>query len=336
MGRSGAGGGGGRSGGFSHSSGSRGFSRSGGSSSRSGAGSSSRSGSSFSSGPIFSNRGVSYHRHYHSGPSVHYGRSYSVGGPSGGAAGILVFFMAFILIVAVFLVIGLGAGGGAPQSTIQRERVDSTYTFDRNCVVDELGWLDNRGKLTKGLEYFYKETGVQPWIVLTYVTSETDTDAKREAWVKNYFDTNCNPSTFMYVYFETDDTSVKGPDVVWWGDIAASVMDTEAVDIFLNYLDSDWVTWDVDDTDGMFVHIFEKTANTIMRVSTTGKDIMKYVIIFAIVVVALIGFVVLFNKKRDAERERAAETERILQAGQNQATYGSPTDAADDLTSKYD
>lgn len=330
MGRSGGGGGGGHSGGFSHSSGSRGFSRSGGSSSRSGAGSSGRSGGSFGS----SYGRTSYSRHYHYGPSYGVTRVYSPGGGGGVMAMLMTVFVVFILAVAIIMLANSSSG---TQSTIQREKLSNPDAWVGSCIVDELGWMNNNGsKAKKGMHEFWEETGVQPYIALTNQTSDTDTDAEREAWAQEYFDTHCSSTSFLYVYFETGNSSIKGPDVVWWGPAAASVLDDEAVGIFLNYLDSDWDTWDADDTDGMFQHIYSKTADTIMKVSTTGKDIMKWFIIAVVVVVVIAGVIVIMNKKRKAERERAEETERILQAGQNQAMYGSSGDTADDLTSKYD
>ena len=91
-------------------------------------------------------------------------------------------------------------------------------------------------------------------------------------------------------------------------------MDNEAVGLFWNYLDADWVSWDSNDTDGMMIHIFDRTAKTIMRVSTTTKDIVLWVVI-GLVVIAVGSFtVIVITKKRNAERERAEETERILSA----------------------
>ena len=113
---------------------------------------------------------------------------------------------------------------------------------------------------------------------------------------------------------------------------AGEVMDDEAIDIFYKYLDSDWVNWDADDTDGMFVDIFTRTANDIMKKHTTGKDLVKIILI--IVAVAVAGFVIVMviTTKRKAEAEKAEETERILNAGPH--TYG--TSESDKLTEKYD
>lgn len=342
MGRSGGGGGGGHSGGFSHSSGSRGFSRSGGSSSRSGAGGSSPSsgfgGFGGSLGSMGRNviRSTVYQRNYYGPGTRRYSASYQVPVRSGVWSMIMTAIIVIIMVGAMIFMMNKNATGGV-QSTIPREKLSNPDAFVSSCIVDELGWMNGNGaKAKKGMQQFWKETGVQPYIVLTEVTPETDTDAEREAWAQQYFDTHCSDTTFMYVYFETGNNSVKGPDVVWYGPAAAGVMDDEAIGIFLNYLDSYWSTWDADDTDGMFNQIFTKTSDTIMHVTTTGKDLVKYGIV-AVIVIAIGTFaIIMFNKKRAAERERAAETERILQAGQNQQTFGTDDSDMDDLTSRYD
>lgn len=345
MGRSGVGGGG-HSSGMSHSSGSRGFSRSGGSSSRSGAGSGpSRSGGGFGGfGGGFNFGGGCFrpprpyggvHVHNHYGPSYGYRREYTMSRRGGSIVGGIFTLVIILFFLAVMLIAQSGSAGGV-QSTIQREKLSNPNAWVSNCVVDELGWVGSRSKMEKGMKQFYDKTGVQPYVVLTYETADLSTSAAREAWAQQYFDENCATSGFLYVYFETSNPNMKGPDVVWWGSAASAVLDNEAVDIFLNYLDSYWETWDADDTSGMFGQIYSKTADTIMKVSTTGKDVMKYAIIAVIVIAIGVFAIVLFNKKRKAERERADETERILQAGQNQAQFGSSGDDMEDLTSKYD
>lgn len=49
-----------------------------------------------------------------------------------------------------------------------RGSIDNNKTFDGSCYNDKLGWIGSSGKSTllKGLEKFYNETGIQPYVVL--------------------------------------------------------------------------------------------------------------------------------------------------------------------------
>ena len=133
MGRAGGGGhsGGHSSGGHSSSRMSGGHSFGGGSSHRAGSGSS-HSGPSFGGG-YHSN---SFGNYNHYGPT-YVGRRFYGGGFSG-ITGIIV---AIIFVIAIFS--GLSTKGNIPASTQNREKVHTGVVFDNNCVVDEIGWIDN-------------------------------------------------------------------------------------------------------------------------------------------------------------------------------------------------
>lgn len=254
----------------------------------------------------------------------------------GYAVGMAIAMVVTFILIGVFILM-LANSSSNQQSTIVREKINSGNAFVSDCVVDDLDWCDNQRKMKKAMESFWRETGVQPYIILTYVTDETDTEAKQQAWAQNLLDTQLSRDSFLWVYFE-----IPGSDEPGWyagacGAEAKAVMDDEAISIFNNYVNEYWFTWDENDTDGMFQRIFDKTANTIMRVPTNGWDVLKTMMIGSIIVSLAIVAFCWWMHKRQAEKERAEETERILKAGQNQQTYGTSSDPEmDDLTSKYD
>ena len=222
------------------------------------------------------------------------------------------------LLVVVFLVTKFGGSLTGGRSTIARERIDGTE-FVANCVVDEIDYINNEGKTGRGLKEFWKETGVQPWVYFKAYEPSLNSDETCAAWAKSYAESLGYNHIFLFVYFESEAESLGNDSTPGYmyhitGPSATQVMDNEAVGLFWNYLDADWVSWDSNDTDGMMIHIFDRTAKTIMRVSTTTKDIVLWVVI-GLVVIAVGSFtVIVITKKRNAERERAEETERILSA----------------------
>lgn len=242
------------------------------------------------------------------------------------------------LLVVVFLVTKFGGSLTGGRSTIARERIDGTE-FVANCVVDEIDYINNEGKTGRGLKEFWKETGVQPWVYFKAYEPSLNSDEACAAWAKSYSESLGYNHIFLFVYFESEaeshgNDSTPGYMYHITGPSATQVMDNEAVGLFWNYLDADWVSWDANDTDGMMIHIFDRTAKTIMRVSTTTKDIVLWVVI-GLVVIAVGSFtVIVITKKRNAERERAEETERILSAS-NDMLQGTES-SAERLGQMYD
>lgn len=318
MGRAGGGGhsGGHSSGGHSSSRMSGGHSFGGGSSHRAGSGSS-------HSGPSF---GGGYHsnpfgNYNHYGPT-YVGRRFYGGGCFSGITGIIV---AIIFVIAIFS--GLSTKGNIPASTQNREKVHTGVAFDNNCVVDEIGWIDNMSKTEKRLQNFYNKTGIQPYVVFHKYDESLKTESDKEAYANKYYEENIDDEgTFLFMYFAEQATD---DDVGYMcyvnGKQVTSVMDSEAVDIFWAYIDEYWAT-DMS-TDDMIVKTFDSTAKRIMDKSTTGADVAKYVVILVIVCAGGFVIICMLRMKFKRDKEKAEETERIL---------NTPLDKSeDDLLNKY-
>lgn len=325
MGRAGrGGGGGGRSSGGGHSmSRSGGGHRVGGGSRAGGGGGSSRLGST-STRHSHSSRGMHGHIHSH---GYGYRRTQRYTSDSN----LIYFFIALALVVMVSLAESFFSGGSV-KSTINREKLDSGNAYINDCIIDELGWFDNVTSSERNLKSFYDKTGVQPYIYLKDYDASLTTDSQKEEFAKNYYDTHFeNENIFLFVYFaERDVDNDVGYMAYANGLMTSSVMDSEAVEIFWNYVDRYWYS-DMS-TDKMFATIFDKTGSTIMQVSTTGADVAKYAVIGVVVITVICLGLHFFKQKRKAERERAEETERIL----NTPIQELANDRVDDLTKKYD
>ncbi len=138
------------------------------------------------------------------------------------------------------------------------------------------------------------------------------TDAQKEAYAQQYYDEYIgNEDTFLYMYFADADPDSVGYMQTVNGKNTEAVMDPEAVNIFWNYLDSEWTS--SKSTDDMFVDVFDKTADRIMTKTATGKDVaMRTLLVGGIVIVAA-AIIILVMMKHRREKEKAEETRRILE-----------------------
>jgi hypothetical protein len=213
-------------------------------------------------------------------------------------------------------------------STIVREKLDTGNAYINDCIIDEIGWFDNVSKTESQLKDFWKQTGVQPYIILKAYDASLTTNSEKEQWSQNYYDENFDTENiFLYVYFAEEDVDNDVGYMTYTnGYQTSSVMDSEAVEIFWNNIDKYWYT-DLS-TDEVFVQAFDDTADTIMHVSTTGKDILKWILI--IVAILLIGGIIvnLVKQKNKRAKEKAEEDQKILNTPINDL-------AKDNLEDKY-
>lgn len=219
-------------------------------------------------------------------------------------------FLIVLTIAAMYMVPFIG-GGSSGVSTIERHKLESGNGFENNCITDELGWFENESRTESKLKDFYQETGVQPIILFKKYDASLKNDDDKAKWAEDYYEDYINrEDVFLYVYFCEKNESDVGYMCYVNGFETSSVMDSEAVGIFWNNIDRYWYQ-DIS-TDEVMIRAFNDTADTIMRVSTTGGDIFKWILI--VVAVGGAGFVIIkvMKTKRQHEAEEAKETERIL------------------------
>ena len=248
----------------------------------------------------------------HIGPTyVGGGGRYRRAGCSSALVSILVIVIFAVVMIAV--VYNSGNSGGIPKSTVNRERLDAG-SFTPDCVVNEIGWVDDEGfserSLGAGLQKFWDATGVQPYVLLTYMDSETDTADERFDWTDAYYEANIGREDAMLVVYFDDE-----PDGVWemvCGNMTGTVLDDEAKDIFWGCLDRYWNdTYNYSVEDAIETG-FRTAGERIMTKTTTGMDVVKIIVIIVGIVV-LAGVVLIFLKtKRAHDAQRAEEEARIL------------------------
>ncbi|MCC8167844.1 MAG: hypothetical protein LIO37_00680, partial [Clostridiales bacterium] len=227
-----------------------------------------------------------------------YGGGYGYGG--GGCSGSILSIV-IILVVAVFFIIRLVAGSvvsfstgvtsainkllgnettyesessdnnndydndnSVVSSSNNREKADTGVEFSSDCILDEIGWVEDAEATGAALEDFYNATGVQPYIYFkAYDESVTEYDDQEQYAFDWYEDNIDNEGTFLFVYFADEDTdNVVGQMFYVCGYDIDEVMDEEAVDIFWEYLNEYWYS-DLS-TDDMLIQTFNSTAEAIM------------------------------------------------------------------------
>lgn len=286
-------------------------------------------------------------RRYYGGPGVPPPGpgGYRRGPGCGGYMGMLV------LVLIIVGIISMGAAGSSTsyvrdttsvaQTTTVREKLDTGNAYMNDCIDDQLGWFDNVSSTEASLKDFWQETGVQPYIILKSYDESLTTDDAKEDWAVNYYEANFTAEgredVFLYVYFAEEDTDNEVGYMTYTnGNQSSVVMDSEAVEIFWNYIDFYW--YSDSSTDDLFINVFDKTADNIMHAAKTqaeasaarAKTLMCIVIVAGVCIVGVIIYKTTKEKNR-REKEKAEETERILNTPLDKYT-----DKAEDLASKYE
>lgn len=304
MGRSSAGGGGGgrssSGGSFRSSSGHRSFD----------GGRSSRGTGGFESGGSF---------HRGTGPfggSGYYGRPYRRpmyygGGMSGGSI--------LALIVIVFLISAFSAfrsRNSVPDESIQvssmdREKLPASMTRETEYYQDDLGWIGNAYELEEGMKYFYQKTGVFPYLWITDTVdgdswpSDEKIDEKLDTMYTELFDDEGH-AILMYL----DAGGGQYITRCLRGASAKTVLDEEATEILLDYLDA-YATSDLSD-EAYFSTCFTKAADRMMSRTTNSMDVVKIVVIIAAVLLAVVILTSFLLHRRKLKLEQAKVDSDIL------------------------
>lgn len=274
------------------------------------------------------NRGPSMHHYHHTPPPPrrgYYGYRRNVYTSSSSGLGTLIACL-IVFAVVIFSFFMIASDDSDVTSTINREKIENPIPYDNNCIKDELGYVENTSKLSKNLKNFYNKTGIQPYIYLKSYDETLTSDSQKDNYAQNWYEQNIdNEDTFLFVYYEDQDPNEIGYMAYVNGKQVTSVMDSEAVNIFWNYIDRYW-TDDSLSTVEVFTKTFNSTANTIMEKSTTSNDIIKIICIIIGIIIVIGGIIYILRMKFKRDKEKAKETVEILKT---------PLDKSDELRDKY-
>ncbi|MCL2500874.1 MAG: hypothetical protein FWE90_11165 [Defluviitaleaceae bacterium] len=264
------------------------------------------------------------------------------GGPvrGGGGCGCFTMILAVFVLIIVISVIGqmfnFGAPGGGQvtRSTVQREALSrSAADSSVPLIVDANRWIANRTEAERGLHNFHNATGVRP---ILYITDNingagplnvTEDTLRRfaETQYTAYAGDNQAHLLFLFVVDNFNYSMWVQP-----GNATHRIMDGEAIDILMDYVERFWST--EQDNSRMFSRAFDRAGTSIMSVH---RSPWITVLIVAGVLLILFLLYTWWKAKQDRKREEAAETERIL--GQDLTEFGSSgADEASKLAQMYE
>lgn len=287
--------------------------------------------------------------HHHHRPVIFYGGGggYHRGGYYGGtgcgtAVAILVAIIVFIwissVLMSVFSVFSSEPFHDTQTNTTHRTALSGEVNMT-DWYEDEIGWVSSPNVMIQGLEDFYHETGIQPYILFVkYDSGLWNSDgslnpADATEYLEDvYSSTFTDEAHFIFAYFQCKNDSrdeMDGEFRYLSGYSADTIMDNEAIDIFWGYFEKNYNDLSLS-MEKMISKTFTETGERIMSAPTNGWDFAKvFVIIIGIIVVAVVIFLIIKNNNK-RKKEKAEETQRILNTPLN--TFGNDTS---DLEDKY-
>jgi uncharacterized membrane protein len=255
----------------------------------------------------------------------------------GGGCGCLVAIIVLIIVIILFsaLTSNFGSLFSRPEtdfeitkSTIQREALPKGSVNETDYYYDELDWIGNETKLLSGLRYFYQKTGVQPFLYITDNVNGSNypSMSQLDDFANGLYDELfTDEAHLLFVFFEYNEGYMTRYVA---GTQAKTVIDTEAGDILLDFVDRNYYDDSLDD-ETFFSKSFSEAADRIMDV--TRSPWINVMMVFGAAVIAVVLFIWWrsHKKQKDLEEKR---TQEIL---------NTPLDKFDDLeaeqlTKKYE
>ncbi len=241
---------------------------------------------------------------------------------------VLVAVVAFSAIASIFGGNSSGSSSSITKSTVERTPLDSSYVVETDYYTDELDWIRSASTLETGMKHFYKETGVQPYLYITDTVNgtndptEDDLEAYGDELYSQLFEDEAH---ILLIFYEYD-----GIYSTWYvcGAQAKTVIDSEAADILLDYIDSYYYSNMTDEE--MFSQAFYDAADRIMTVTRSQWPIVIAVLLVLVIIVVLFMWWRARQKQKNIEAE---QTKQILNTPLE--TFGTESDDADELAKKY-
>ncbi len=293
-------------------------------------------GGGFGGGPGgFGPRPPHHHHHSHMPIFIPFGgrrRGYGYGGGGGGCGcatlPVLLTFAVVILVLAIgFAALTQSGGGEVTRSTVKREPLPKGSVTETAYYTDQLGWVGSKTKLADGMKNFYDRTGVQPHLYITDTINGTHNPSEDDfrAVEDEIYDSLFSDEAHVLLIFFEYDSKYR----TWYrcGSQADTVLDSEAMDILLDYLD--YYYYSSLSTEEYFSESFDEAGKRIMSVTVSPWVWVGGVAAaLAIVIVAFVWW----GKAKKQKNLEAEQKERILNTPLE--TFGDKD--FEDMKNRYD
>ena len=222
-----------------------------------------------------------------------------------------------IIVMMVLSILFSFAGSRNEYSSVTKNTTERTalegVVSKTDWYEDNIGWISSKSTLISGLEEFYKETGVQPYILFVEYSSDLwngntlNSTAADEYLEEVYAEKFTDEGHFIFAYFQCANDSkaeMEGEFRYLMGYSVDTIMDSEAISILWGYFEINYYDTSLS-IEEMISNTFEQTAESIMSSPTNGWDVLKVIlIIVAIIIIVVIIYKMVKNKqKRDKEKE---------------------------------
>lgn len=189
--------------------------------------------------------------------------------------------------------------------TNAREALASSEVTETEYYTDEGEWIVSESRLLEGLEDFYEETGVQPYVYILANGEVTDEDEIAEMAEELYDELFTDEGHFLLVF--CDDNNGGYYYGYYAGASALAVMDTAAVNVLADELEYYYANAYYDEE--VFSYAFAETADIIMSetVTTDGLsgDTIQLIVQLIIAAVLFICLrVYLYRKQKKIEEQQ--------------------------------
>lgn len=273
-----------------------------------------------------------------------YGFGGGPGGNRGAGCGGSIFSTIVIIGILIVVLMTIFGNGGSNQSsggssnvtasTVERAPLPKGAVNETDYYTDEVDWIGNRTQMTEGLRYFYQKTGVQPHVYITdtvpganNVTMQAVEDYTNQLYEELFTD----EAHLLLLFYESSDSYMSDNEYISYyitGTQAKQVIDTEAGDILLDYIDRYYYDDNMNDEE-FFSTSFKDAADRIMTV-TTSPWIPVMTIGGAILLVAI-----LFMWWKSRQKQRALEEKRTEELLNKPLDTFGQTSEAEELAKKY-
>jgi uncharacterized membrane protein len=269
------------------------------------------------------------HHHHGGGPM----RS---GGGGGGGCGCFTMILAVFLLVILLALLGsllnfgMPGGGQVTRSTVRREALPRNERDSSSPLIVDDGWIPNHNAARAGMHNFQNATGVRP---ILYVTNDINgvfptTESQLQDYARTLYPRLTDDHTNVLLLFV-----VRGDEeyamYVQAGDAVLRIMDEEARNILMDYVERFWRT--ERDRSQMFSRSFDQAGSRIM---TVHRSPWVTVLVVAGVLLILFLLYTWWKAKRDQKNLEFEQTQEILNT--NLTEFGSSTpDEASRLAQQY-
>lgn len=279
-----------------------------------------------------SSRSSSFHYHpsYHSG-GYHSYHIYTGNGNSSGSTLGELFTLIFIAVIFIFVALPvIYESNPITTSTVNRDPLPAGSVQETDYYTDALFWFGNDTELLNGMKHFYQKTGVQPYLYITDTVdgSRNPSSSQMEEFAGSLYDELFQDEAHLLLVFQDADGHYT--DWVITGSQAKQVVDNEAVNILLDYVDRYYYDSSLDESE-LFGKAFSMAADRMM--SKTINPIVIF-IVGCVIVTIVIAIVYVFKKKQEQKQREDEQMERILNMDLNAGDAGVSPEVQD-LENKY-